>query len=388
VIPRFFTLTLFLVSAILAGCSTDSAAVTEPEAGLAGFIVPVRELNDRVSVMTWKNGAAAALSLTFDDGTEDHYRIAAPIMEKHGFRGTFFLTVGSIGSGVWIHGTWKGFLDLYESGHELGSHTMTHPWLTKITADKQQDELLRAKEEIETRTGNPCLSFAYPYCDHNPAVEQFCRDLYASSRTGRFNPDNPVWNLPTPDDWSLIVSYTPWFGTAPRTSPARDIPVLTQAKEAVNAAVEQNGWAVVMLHSVVPFKEIVPGGYMNDLTVSDDWFDSFCSRLAVETARGALWVDTMGHVTRYIRERDSAELTGYTETVDGCRFTLTDNLDDAVYNLPLTVQVIIPGEFNAARLTDPRGEVIRLETGTDAGNTIRFSVVPDSGEYLLVYGDS
>lgn len=66
-----------------------------------------------------------AIDFTFDDGGVSSLTLAAPILERYGFRGKFYISTGYIGS--------KGFLDaeqikeLKGRGHEVGSHSHSHP---------------------------------------------------------------------------------------------------------------------------------------------------------------------------------------------------------------------------------------------------------------------
>jgi peptidoglycan/xylan/chitin deacetylase (PgdA/CDA1 family) len=65
------------------------------------------------------------VKFTFDDGGESFITNAAPILEKYGKRGIFFISTKYIGT--------KGFLskeqvkELYDRGHQIGSHSHTHP---------------------------------------------------------------------------------------------------------------------------------------------------------------------------------------------------------------------------------------------------------------------
>ncbi len=47
-------------------------------------------------ILQWKDGKKAAVSLTYDDGSINQFRVALPIMEEMGFRGTFFINTGQI----------------------------------------------------------------------------------------------------------------------------------------------------------------------------------------------------------------------------------------------------------------------------------------------------
>ena len=47
-------------------------------------------------ILKWKDGKSAAISLTYDDGSINQFRVALPIMEEMGFPGTFFINTGQI----------------------------------------------------------------------------------------------------------------------------------------------------------------------------------------------------------------------------------------------------------------------------------------------------
>lgn len=65
------------------------------------------------------------VEFTFDDGGVSFLTVIASILEKYGFRGTFFITTGLIGT--------QGFLnveqiqELNKRGHRVGSHSHSHP---------------------------------------------------------------------------------------------------------------------------------------------------------------------------------------------------------------------------------------------------------------------
>ena len=73
---------------------------------------------------TWPAGKSAAISLTYDDGHDSLVEMAMPDLEAAGLRGTMYLNTGS--QFVLKHAAaWKaGQL----RGHEMGNHSVTHPW--------------------------------------------------------------------------------------------------------------------------------------------------------------------------------------------------------------------------------------------------------------------
>lgn len=63
--------------------------------------------------------------LTFDDGTTGAYTFAATFLEKHAWRGHFFVTTDWIGRDGFMDR--QQIRDLHDRGHIIGSHTCSHP---------------------------------------------------------------------------------------------------------------------------------------------------------------------------------------------------------------------------------------------------------------------
>jgi peptidoglycan/xylan/chitin deacetylase (PgdA/CDA1 family) len=62
---------------------------------------------------------------------------------------------------------------LATAGHEIGSHTETHPILPELSASDAKDELLRSKAWLEETTEKPVTGFCYPNGDHTPATREW-----------------------------------------------------------------------------------------------------------------------------------------------------------------------------------------------------------------------
>ena len=72
---------------------------------------------------SWPGGASAALSITFDDGMPSQLAEAAPILEDHGLRGTFYLVARGEAD---YRERLDAFAPLAERGHEIGQHSVHH----------------------------------------------------------------------------------------------------------------------------------------------------------------------------------------------------------------------------------------------------------------------
>ncbi|MGQ9857031.1 MAG: polysaccharide deacetylase family protein [Fervidobacterium sp.] len=104
----------------------------------------------------------ANVFITFDDGYEDIYSIAYPILKKKKIPFTVFITTGFIGK--------KGYLNLRmlkELAQEplctIGAHSVSHPRFRECNKKQLVDEIHRSKYCIETSTNQNVSIFAYPY---------------------------------------------------------------------------------------------------------------------------------------------------------------------------------------------------------------------------------
>lgn len=104
---------------------------------------------------------AKPILISFDDTRKSHILLAAPILEKHGFRGTFFIMTVSIGKKNYL--TQADIKELSDRGHEIGIHTWDHQNLSKLPADQWAVQVDQPKRNLEEITGKKVDSFAYPY---------------------------------------------------------------------------------------------------------------------------------------------------------------------------------------------------------------------------------
>lgn len=99
--------------------------------------------------------------LTFDDGYESQYSNAKPILDKYGFKATFYIVCNYVGSGD-NRMTWEEIKSLQQEGHDIASHTMNHDDLSKLTPQEVEYEVAQSKQCLLEQGINP-KSFAYPF---------------------------------------------------------------------------------------------------------------------------------------------------------------------------------------------------------------------------------
>src|SRR4249920_1711094 len=65
--------------------------------------------------------------LTFDDASKSHYTIARPLLKKHKFGATFFITEGwDFATNKKDYMSWEEIAQLHKDGFEIGNHTRDH----------------------------------------------------------------------------------------------------------------------------------------------------------------------------------------------------------------------------------------------------------------------
>jgi peptidoglycan/xylan/chitin deacetylase (PgdA/CDA1 family) len=127
------------------------------------------------------NIAATRIAITFDDGFHDVFEHALPVLRAAKFSGIQFLVADLIGkSSEWQapSGEIPGKLMDREAvkqwlaaGNQIGSHTLRHPFLTRISRAEAKEEITASKKKLEDWFGVPIEHFCYPYGDWNAEVK-------------------------------------------------------------------------------------------------------------------------------------------------------------------------------------------------------------------------
>lgn len=164
--------------------------------------------------------------VTFDDAYRSVIELAGPILDDLGWVATVFAPSGFIGTeapmswpGIeeWLTSPqrdelipmgWDELRELTGRGWEIGSHTVTHPRLSRAQDGDLEHELTASRAAIEEALGAPCRTIAYPYGDQDARVRAAAA---AAGYTGAAALDRSL----TPGDrmaWPRVGLYQPDTG--------------------------------------------------------------------------------------------------------------------------------------------------------------------------------
>jgi len=174
------------------------------------------------------------VTLSFDDGLPSFYANGVPILNSHNIKSTAYVLSNELGNSDSI--TVDQMLQMQAQGHEIGSHSKTHPDLTSISAQQMQDEIANSKKDLEALGAN-ITTFAYPYGNWNSAADQIVKQAgYMGARTAlmqdggqNFKDGNPF----------LIKTFSIESNTT-----------VDEMKQLIDQAIQDKAWIVFVMHRV------------------------------------------------------------------------------------------------------------------------------------------
>lgn len=158
------------------------------------WLVGNREIVDlETAVRRWTEpGADQMVVLTFDDGYEDTYTTAFPLMRERGIPFTLYVATDMIGRGSEVGAqplSWQQIGEMLDAGLlTLGAHTHTHRDLRAVEYEDVLRELEISNDIIEQRTGVTPRHFAYPWGYWAEQAHRAVAETYETAVLGA-----PLW---------------------------------------------------------------------------------------------------------------------------------------------------------------------------------------------------
>lgn len=206
-----------------------------------------------------------------DDGFHSVFTNVYPLLKKHGMSMTLALIVNSLGQGSPSYRPSSRFMNRAEVrelidtlGIEVASHTLSHPYLTRLDSASAWREISRSRVALESLLGTEVITLAYPYGDMDSRVRRFARQ--AGYKLGRA----VVWGEP-----NLWVE--------PYRLPTYELRRETKLAD-VKRRIARHRTTILILHQVVARPEAFTQWNTADFTRLLDWLVE--ARVRVTTLRG------------------------------------------------------------------------------------------------------
>lgn len=411
------------------------------------------DLIGETEILKWPEGKRAAVSLTYDDGSINQFRIALPMMDSLGFPATFYINTGNIpdskyqstfigrpldeiiqesseiptnpdnlferasaASSVTFRGlreyhtragelyesgkieesckvmdeafemirtgrlkpyvrttsqqnrqnsiTWDEIKTIAQRGHEFGSHTISHPRLAVMDEENLLYELEKSREEILNFLGpEHTFSAECPYGTEDERVMEYAYEIYPALRNrmpeiylaelNRGNRENPG---------SFNKEYVQW-----QRGPLTATPMERMKSWIDTCLVNDNIWLVLVFHGV-------EGRGWEPKTKEElsEYFNYIYSHL------DKLWIATFKDVTKYIRERMTAEIETVSEK-NVIKIQLSHTLNQELYDYPLNLKTYIPETWESVQVTQNEAAVNVKKATDEIGDFVIYNAIPNSG---------
>ncbi len=304
------------------------------------------------NIALWYNDATAAMSITADDNLTGDFAQWSEWAETYGIPVSLMVPTGSYAnnSSLWISMTARG--------NEAQPHSHSHYAVefytsSYITSAQAWNDSYLSKVEFEEATGIQALVLAYP-CGYNAAFNNI---LYIGGRGVNglaVYVNNIDYNSV---DWQEVPT------TAEQIAKLFD-PTVTSDR-----FYTYGGWLNFLEHGI--------GGreatYEKFLPLAKEYVDS-----------GELWAAVFSAICQYGQERDTASILNMNAGADVITFTLTDKMNDMLFDHALTVKIKVDSTWTAARAYQ-NGAECDTRIVTENGETyVYVNAVPDKGEVKVV----
>jgi peptidoglycan/xylan/chitin deacetylase (PgdA/CDA1 family) len=424
---------------------------------IASSLCLASDSSDETVVAKWPHGKKAALSLTYDDGSINQFRVAVPIMDRLGLPATFFIITGDIPgsrySGTFVgrsteaiiretaavrtgrdnlyerasaiahlgyagaieyHSragalfeegkldeayktidegyakvraggltpkaessgfegardfvTWDELKRLAERGHEIASHTVTHPRLAVLDEPNLAYELEKSRQEILDHLGpKHTFSVECPYGTEDERVVERALARYPASRNRMPEPFLEELNRSSDANPSASPKEYVQWQRGPRTK----TPMALMKSWIDNIVARDNIWLVLVFHGVDGV------GWEPKTSAELEAYFQY-----VKSKENQLWVATFQDVTKYIRERQrSRVVTSRKGAV--IEVVVRHDLAPALYDLPLTLKTKVPTGWSAVEVRQG-SRVARVDVSSEGGTrSVTYQAIPNGEPVTL-----
>lgn len=267
--------------------------------------------------------------------------------------------------------TWEDYQAYVAEGHEIASHTVTHPRLAVLDEVNLLYELEQSKADIQKFLGEKyTFSAECPYGTENQRVMEYAYKIYPALRNRMPEPylDELNRSSKRPPGESE-KEYVQW-----QRGPLNNVSMEVMKSWVDTCITYNNIWLVLVFHGIDGI-----GWEPRTGEELEEYFNYMNERKAY------LWIATFADVTKYIRERKNTGITSVVQE-DNIVVNISSDLDPTVYDVPITLKTYVPSTWKTTVLNKKAKQEnrLRLKIKKDAlGFYVLYSVMPGEGEIIL-----
>jgi peptidoglycan/xylan/chitin deacetylase (PgdA/CDA1 family) len=242
--------------------------------------------------------------------------------------------------------SWEQYKSYASQGHEIASHTVTHPKLAVLDEVNMLYELEQSKADLSKFLGEESIFSAEgPYGTENERVMEYAHKIYPSLRNRM------------PETWLEEINrgsqvepgasekeYVQWQrGLLTRHS-------FDYMKAWIDTTMNHdNIWLVLVIHGVENL-----GWEPKTRNELKEYF-SF-----MKSTEDKLWIQTFRDVTKYVQARQNTIINS---TLENGKITISldSKLDPLLYSVPLTIKTYIPDNWTQAKSSDQKTLTIQKD---------------------------
>jgi peptidoglycan/xylan/chitin deacetylase (PgdA/CDA1 family) len=248
-----------------------------------------------VVIATYPQDKTAALSFTWDDGCASVFTKIVPLLDRYHLKGTFLIITSKASN----NGEWPRWKALYEQGHEIASHSLSHLSLGTISDTViLKAEIDSSYSMIEHYIGKAPFLFGHPYHSTSSLVDKLVFRKYYATKI-------------SPPGFCNMISL-------------EEVDIF---KHEIDNALQTRDWIVTTAHGIDDCPQPLSSEFFIEL------FDYV-------TPQEDIYIDTFERLGKYKIERINTKV--HVANVDGeIVVQLTNDLSPDVFDMPLTL--LLPG---------------------------------------------
>ncbi len=164
---KIYTYLVSIITVVLLFCVAGSLNNASNGENTVQTTSSLQKLLPIYSVQTQEKKVAFTMNCAWN---ADDIDSILKILQDNDVKITFFMV------GDWIEKNSEAVKKIHEAGHEIASHSDTHPHVNNLSYEKNIEEIEKSNDKIEKMTGKRTKIYRAPYGEYNDTVIKAAQD--------------------------------------------------------------------------------------------------------------------------------------------------------------------------------------------------------------------